>query len=339
MCLCEGAVSGYSTCAAMKSVKSVMNSVAAGDVSHLREAAEAKIAHAQTAVRQRIAGAVAGEGGVDEAMMRLHKRLVTLQANHDQIVIALKHQAERARKNGKTLKEIEAPLQKLGATPALFAGFQAHLTEDEALARAWEFYAIELETSLIAPAKAELGGLFLEAESTYSKYLATVNELGAKQGKERLQKKVQGEEKAERAHEKVEELLVRKAQMEQERLPKLETIAECVEAGIAYLLERHRAFRTTFFGVAQLAASNPQAAEACAAVADARLPPRYCYLWPSVTVAPPTAPPTPSPTRTNARGRPFHPSRIRRHVTPVTPVTHVTGGGGGGGTRLAVCDR
>ena len=125
--------------------------------------------------------------------------------------------------------------------------------------------AIELETSLIAPAKAELGGLFLEAESTYSKYLATVNELGAKQGKERLQKKVQGEEKAERAHEKVEELLVRKAQMEQERLPKLEAIAECAEAGLAFLLERHRAFRTAFFGVAQLAASNPQAADAEAA--------------------------------------------------------------------------
>ena len=92
----------------MKNIKSVVKSVAHGDLDQLREAAGTKLAHAQTAVRQRIAGAVAGSDAVDEAMMRQHKRLLALQASYDQVIAALKHQAERGRKNGKTLKEFEA---------------------------------------------------------------------------------------------------------------------------------------------------------------------------------------------------------------------------------------
>eukprot|EP00966_Prymnesium_polylepis_P316378 7310350-Prymnesium_polylepis.1 len=210
----------------MKAVKNVVKSVAHGDIDVLREAAGTKLAHAQTAVRQRIAGAVAGEGAVAEDMVRQHKRLLTLQASYDQIIAALKHQAERARKNGKSLKELEAPLQKLGATPVLFDGFQAHLSEDGSLALAWESLAVHLETALIAPARTEVGALFLEADACYSSYLSTVNELGAKQGKERLQKKALGEDKAEKVHERVAELSARKAQMEVERLPRLEAIGD-----------------------------------------------------------------------------------------------------------------
>ena len=96
----------------MKSAKSVFKSAANGEWSDLGKAASERLAKSKMAMKQRLAG-VGDEAGVATAMANVRKRLVALQANANEYVTAMKHQASRAQKNGKTLKELEAPMVKM----------------------------------------------------------------------------------------------------------------------------------------------------------------------------------------------------------------------------------
>ena len=53
------------------------------------------------------------------------------------------------------------------------------------MAAKWEEYTNHLEAELLGPAKAECTAIFREGDAAWAQYVATVNELAAKQIKER----------------------------------------------------------------------------------------------------------------------------------------------------------
>ena len=121
-------------------------------------------------------------------MKQAHERLTSLHSAYSELYAALKHQAERARKTAKTLRDTGTPMKELTTIVggASRRGVLSAMAFDAAIARTWEEYASHLEGELLGPAKQECNALFAESDAIWSQYLGIVNELAARQGKERL---------------------------------------------------------------------------------------------------------------------------------------------------------
>ena len=141
-----------------------------------------------TTLREKKANALGGGGLLDDNLRKQHSRLTSLHAMYGSVLSTLKHQNERALKTAKTLHETVPHLRSLhdALPPAQQATLRSSLAVEEALACAWDEYSSILEHSVLAPARAEIGALFSEGEALYSSYLTTVNDLAAKQSKEKL---------------------------------------------------------------------------------------------------------------------------------------------------------
>ena len=203
--------------------------------------------------------ATGGGGLVDVSLKRAHERLSVLQHTYSDLVSHLRHQVERAKKTGKTLRETGNPMLGLVEVlrPSARREVQTSMAVETALARAWDEYASNMESALLAPAKAELMALFAEGESLYSSYLALVNELATKQQKERLlhgasSKPTDFNSERQRA---IYSLTERKATEETTKLPRLHSIADSVEAALAYLVVQHRHMHAAFYRATHAAAA------------------------------------------------------------------------------------
>ena len=199
------------------------------------------------------ATAVASRAGtVDESMRVTHEKLASLHSTYSELHSSLKHQALNARKTARTMREPNGPMLQLTSLLGQDArrGVQTAMSVDAAIARCWEEYANHLEKELLAPAKQECGAIFAEGDSIWSSYIAMVNELAARQGKERL---LGGG-----AH--LHELAERKSAHESSQLPRLAALVQAAEAAMSYLVDRHRllhaAVHRDAHGAAQAAAGD-----------------------------------------------------------------------------------
>lgn len=203
----------------MRNIKGIASQMRKGEFAGLKNAAQEMrdkaVTGAKTAARTLATKAVQGE--VDPALKAVHERLNDLHSTFNELHAALGHQAQRARKTAKTLAETAEPLQSLAAGVGFETrrGVQTAMAVDAAIANRWESYADHLETDLLAPAR-ECSALFTAGSDQWASYVAVVNELAAKQGKERLLAKTG----VASAGESVERLHERKAQQEASFLPK-----------------------------------------------------------------------------------------------------------------------
>lgn len=220
----------------LHSVSKVTKQAAKGDFHKLTEIQD----KAATALRQRLAG-LGGDGLLDENLRTQHERLASLHSTYGSLHTHLKHQVERARKTAAALRETHSPLLHLAeaVAPTPRRLVQSTMAVESALARAYDEYASALESALLTPGKAELTALFAEGEGLYSSYLSTVNELAAKQGKE----KILGSKAAEPgygctpAQQRISELAAKKSAIEQSAAPRMAAIEEACGAAMAYLAQ------------------------------------------------------------------------------------------------------
>ena len=189
-------------------------------------------------------------GGVNENMKAAHERLTSLHSSYSELHSALKHQALNAKKTAKIVRESNTPMLNLANTlgPEPRRTVQTAMSVDAALARCWEDYATHLEAEVITPAKHECNALFTEGEHIWSSYVGTVNELAARQGKERL---LGG-----KTAQAIVELTERKATHEATKLPRLAALAAAAEAAMAFLVEEHRLLHAALHRDAHSAASS-----------------------------------------------------------------------------------
>ena len=158
------------------------------DLSGVRELAK-KAGHNLASSTASVARAAIGADLVDADMKRAHERLAMLHAACGEYLVSVKQAIERARKTARLLRETgDGSLRSVAdaVSPATRRQVQSAMAVDAKLARVWEHYAGQAEAALLAPAKAEISALMNEGEHLYSQYLALVNEIAAKQGKERL---------------------------------------------------------------------------------------------------------------------------------------------------------
>ena len=197
-----------------------------------------RAANATKAVVATAAGAVATRAGaVDDTLKAAHERLAALHATYSELHSALKHQALNARKMAKTVRESSGPMLSLShaLSPETRRSVQTAMSVDAAIARSWDEYAALLEGELITPAKHECSAIFAEADAIWASYIGTVNELAARQGKERFLGPSKKETEGHMAS-----LAERKATLETSKLPHLLSLAEAAEAAMSFLVERHR---------------------------------------------------------------------------------------------------
>ena len=169
---------------------------------------------------------------VDERLKNVHERLGSLQATYSELYSALKHQVLNARKMSKCVRETDGPMTGLCSLVGQDSrrSVQTAMAVDAAIARSWDEYAQNLEAELLAPAKQECNALFSEGDQIWSGYIATINEMAARQGKERYLG----------ADQKATALLEKKAYAETSKLPRLTSLCEAVEAAICFLVSRHQ---------------------------------------------------------------------------------------------------
>lgn len=244
----------------MKSVKVLGSQLAHGDVSGLKERTK-KLGH-KAAINAAAVGRnmmrTALQGEVDDRLKDAHDRLSDVHSTYNDLYAGLKHQAERGKKTAKTLRDSSGPMSNLasGLGQEARRGVQAAMAADVAIAAKWEQYANNLEQELLAPAKTECTAIFTEGDALWAQYIATVNELAAKQGKERLL--------GSQASTDYASLSERKAAHENTKLPRLIALAGGAEAAMSFLVERHRLLQTALFRdalQAAVAASGSSGAE------------------------------------------------------------------------------
>ena len=202
-----------------KHVVSLARDVAKGDASGLQKdlgTVAKKIGTYSTKALGAATRAATGGGElVDMELKDLHEKISHKLSLYVELMGLLKHQVERARKTAKTLRDSGTCMQSLA--DAISQGPRHELRTanavEAALSRSWDEYARQLEGAVLAPGKHELGVLFAEAETLYSSYLSIVNELSARQGKERL---------LGNASANVSTLMERKSADERAKLPRLQ---------------------------------------------------------------------------------------------------------------------
>ena len=208
-------------------MKHQLDKIANGDMSTFKKIAQ----KGKVAAKGAIASAVTRtlKGDVDDRMQDVHDKISAMHASYNEIHAALKHQAERARKMAKGLRDAGTPMVDFAGLIGLDErrSIQAVVAVDAAIAARYEEYASMLETELLAPAKQECAPLFAEADALWSAYIATVNELAAKQALK------SGASTTSVLNEK-------KASQESSMLPRLTALTEAAEKAICFLIERHR---------------------------------------------------------------------------------------------------
>jgi hypothetical protein len=212
---------------------------------------------------QYTASAVAPTRLVDEQLKASHERLAALQTTYSELHSALKHQVLNARKMGKTVKESNAPMLGIAGVvaPEARRSVQTAMAVDTAIARTWEDYATHLEAELVTPAKQECSSLFAEGDSIWTSYIAIVNELAAREGKEKLKEKL-----FKTADDSTSALNAKKQQHESTMLPRLTALANGAERAMAYLVEGYRQLHAAHHRDVR-AHSPPRRRTRCAALA------------------------------------------------------------------------
>jgi hypothetical protein len=233
-------------------MKSLQHALASGDTQSLRQKAGNLAAKAAEGGKMAIRAAVnkALHGELDENFKQAHERLVSVHVTWNTLSAALKHQGERARKTAKTLRETGEPLQDLTSflDPESRRSVRTSMAQDVAVAAKWEEYVQHLELDLLGPAKAECTAIFREGEYCWSQYVATVNELAARQSKERL---MRGDSESTAA------LAEKKEALESTKVPQLHALVQHASAAMAFLVEQHRQLLMALYRVRERATSPP----------------------------------------------------------------------------------
>ena len=140
-------------------MKHQLDKIANGDMSTFKKIAQ----KGKVAAKGAIASAVTRtlKGDVDDRMQDVHDKISAMHASYNEIHAALKHQAERARKMAKGLRDAGTPMVDFAGLIGLDErrSIQAVVAVDAAIAARYEEYASMLETELLAPAKQECAPL------------------------------------------------------------------------------------------------------------------------------------------------------------------------------------
>lgn len=222
----------------MKSIKEVAAQVKTGDVAGLKQRAKGLAAKAAEGTKSKFLTVVnkALHCEIDDRIQSARDDLISAQATWNELYAAIKHQLERAKKTGKTLRESSpsyADLASILMDRGARRSVQTAMAQDAAVAAKWEEYALNLENELLAPAKAECTAIFHEGDVVWSHFLVAVNELAARQSKEKLRGNTASQAE-------LSSLSERKAQLEAATLPKLEALSQHAKNAMPFLVERHR---------------------------------------------------------------------------------------------------
>jgi len=220
--------------------KSLAKQVAKGDFEGLQEKAKDGLAKGSTALKQMRAERT--DGLLDEMLKKRHDTLTTLHTCTNEVIASLKREAERAHKSSKSGMELhDAIVHSIECLPSIASQFHGHSTASTAVSNNWEVLAAELEM-LVAKGKHELSQVFSEGQALYSHYLTTVNELAAKQGKDRKAKGAKEEE----VHRQYLELQARKQAEEGKVSARLSELHRDAQGVLGYILDHHGVLQACF---------------------------------------------------------------------------------------------
>ena len=234
----------------MKAAKGHLAKLAQGDTSGLKKAAHQAAVKVSTEAGRAVSAGVffALKGQVDEGLQAERTRLCELQNTWNALHAALKHQAERAHKTAKCLRDTNSPMVDLVSclsNPEERRGVQLAMATEAAMAARWEAFASALESELIQPAKHECSCIFHEGDRHWAQYIALVNEIAARKTKERVTGGLA-----------ISVLNEKKLAEEVEMLPRFTALAESASAAITFLIERTRLLRTATLRETLTAVSN-----------------------------------------------------------------------------------
>ena len=128
---------------------------------------------------------------LDEKMQARMEAIHRLEKCYSALRDTLKHEAERGQMTAKMTRETRDALSHLieadpaRASIALRSATSSGQALEAALEQSWEDYANAIEKQLREPAKQVIAAFFAEAEKLYANYVSVVNELSAKQAKEK----------------------------------------------------------------------------------------------------------------------------------------------------------
>lgn len=254
------AAADFSTMKTFKATTAALKAAAHGDTAGVKELAKEQAAKIKSKAASAARKATGGSELIDPSLKAAHKQIVSLQAAHADLTGSLLHQVKAASKMSKAMHETsEGALHDLTSvvSPVVRRSIHAAMATEEALARAHEEYAAHLETAVLGPSRQEVGALSGECEALYSAYLATINELAAKQGKEQVRTAIIGVPKdATALASNLQPLLERKAEHEAAKLPRLTAIAEAIEAALMFTVAQHRLLQAAFLRGALSAAAS-----------------------------------------------------------------------------------